>query len=66
MSTTHHSALRRLSIVIAGGVLASLVMSSPSDAGEIDPCPINGCGDEVGRSCGICSTINGNYAVYYE
>jgi hypothetical protein len=62
----HQAAVRRVVILAAGAALAFLVAPKRSNAAEPDPCPIKGCGDEVARSCGVCSTINGNYAVYYQ
>lgn len=59
-------ALRRLAIVVAGAALAFLLAPKRSSATTTDPCPIQGCGDDVARTCGVCSTINGNYAVYFD
>jgi hypothetical protein len=59
------SHLVRALVMIVGTALGLLMAPTESSAGPEDPCPIPGCGDEVGRTCGICQTVNGSYAVYY-
>ena len=59
------AAMLRLGILVVGAALGLLISPFLSKAAEEQPCPIAGCGDKVGRTCGICQTINGSYAVYY-
>jgi hypothetical protein len=58
-------AMLRIGILVVGAIVGLLISPSSSKAGEQDPCPIPGCVDDGFRTCGICQTINGSYAVYY-
>lgn len=55
--------LPRWVIVIAAAVVALLARQQVSEA-QVPWCPIQGCVDTVNTTCGVCQTINGNYAVY--
>ena len=57
--------LGRIGVLIAGALLGLLVAPNQSNAGKLDPCPIPGCVDQLGPTCGICQTVNGSFAVYY-
>jgi len=59
---SNESSLPRWIIVIAAVLLGLLVR--PKESAARVPCPIQGCGDNVYTSCGVCTTINGSYTVY--
>jgi hypothetical protein len=57
--------LPRWAVLFVGAILALLLGPATASAAKVDPCPLPGCSDKVAPTCGMCSTINGNYAVYY-
>lgn len=57
--------LPRWGVLLVGAILALLLGPATASAAKVDPCPLPGCSDKVAPTCGVCSTINGNYAVYY-
>lgn len=57
--------LPRWGVLLVGAILALLLGPATANAAKVDPCPLPGCSDKVAPTCGLCSTINGNYAVYY-
>jgi hypothetical protein len=60
------ASLARWTILLIGAIAGLMLAPSDASARKEGPCPIPGCSDVVAPTCGLCETINGTYAVYFN
>ena len=63
-STGPKQTVSRLMALAAALGLAAMIYPTDAVAADSEPCPIPHCVWDVGPTCRMCTTINGNYVMY--